>query len=221
MNRAPRYLALLSAMLMLNGCIKPTTFNPYANPGRPELDRLQEIVNARPDLELVKQQLAQLDIAIRATITKYSPQTTWSSIVISHSPNGCMNPFGRTIGSQVNSDLFFAEPAPDSASWLQIVTELAPVFSAAGFHPNNSAPGDPPLPLGAANDSQIRTDGTLIDFVNGNARSPVDYHHDTGCHLPSAWRTAPPPLSMRPPNDPNVRYPYLYKSPGGRSVDAY
>jgi len=43
------------------GCVKPTTLDPNANPGRGELDRLQKIVNDRPDLETVKQQLADLD----------------------------------------------------------------------------------------------------------------------------------------------------------------
>ncbi|EUA01535.1 hypothetical protein I547_3302 [Mycobacterium kansasii 824] len=101
------------------------------------------------------------------------------------------------------------------------MTELAPVFKAAGFRPNNAAPGDAPLPLGSANDSQIRDDGVLIRLVNGDEHSPLSYSYDTGCHLPAAWRTAPPPLNMRPPNDPDVHYPYLYGSPGGRTRDAY
>ncbi|WP_214442968.1 LppA family lipoprotein, partial [Mycobacterium tuberculosis] len=113
--------------------------------------------------------------------------------------------------------------SPDSPGRfrLQIVTELAPVFKAAGFRPNNSVPGDPPQPLGAPNYSQIRDDGVTINLVNGDNRGPLGYSYNTGCHLPAAWRTAPPPLNMRPANDPDVHYPYLYGSPGGRTRDAY
>jgi Lipoprotein confined to pathogenic Mycobacterium len=223
MRRAPYSLAalLLGVAMLFTGCVKPTTFNPYANPGRKELDRLQQIVNERPDLETVTKQLADLDTAIRAAITKYSPPTRFSNLKIDNPTNGCKNPFGRTIGRQVESDHFFGAPAPTAEQWLQIVTELAPKFSAAGFRPNNAAPGDPPLPLGASNDSQIRDDGALISLVNGTGRSPLGYSYDTGCHLPAAWRTAPPPPNMRPPNDSDVHYPYLYGSPGGRTRDAY
>lgn len=211
--------ALLGIALPITSCIKPTTFNPYANPGRGELDRLQKIVNARPDLETVQQQLANLDATIRSAIAKYSPQTRFSSTATAHPVNGCNDPFVRTIGRQAESDHFFGEPAPTAEQWLQIVTELAPVFKAAGFRPNNSAPGDPPPPLGSPNYSQIRDDGALIDLVNHGHL--LAYSYDTGCHLPAAWRTAPPPLNMRPPNDPDVHYPYLYESPGGRTRDAY
>lgn len=223
MNRPHRYATagLLSVTLLLTGCLKPNTLDPYANPGRGELDRLQQIVNKRPDLETVQQQLANLDATIRAVIAEYSPQTKFSSTSVSHPTNGCNDPFVRTIGRQVGSDHFFGEPAPTPEQWLRIVTELAPVFKAAGFRPNNAAPGDAPLPLGSANDSQIRDDGVLIRLVNGDEHSPLSYSYDTGCHLPAAWRTAPPPLSMRPPNDPDVHYPYLYGSPGGRTRDAY
>lgn len=221
MSRTHRFLiaGLLSTSLLLAGCIKPTTLDPHANPGRDELDRLQKIVNGRPDLETVEQQLTNVDAKIRATIAKYSPQTQFSSTAIIHPTNGCKDPFNRTIGKQEESDHFFGEPAPNNEQWLRVVTELAPVFSAAGFRPNNSAPGVPPPTPGAPNDSQIRDDGALINLVNHGKL--VDYNYDTGCHLPAAWRTAPPPPDMRPPNDPNVYYPYLYGSPGGRSVDAY
>ncbi|VBA30162.1 hypothetical protein LAUMK35_04672 [Mycobacterium pseudokansasii] len=52
MNRARRPLTagLLSITLLLTSCLKPNTLDPYANPGRDELDRLQTIVNQRPDL---------------------------------------------------------------------------------------------------------------------------------------------------------------------------
>jgi Lipoprotein confined to pathogenic Mycobacterium len=223
MNRTQRCLAagLLGVSLPLTSCVKPNTFDPYANPGRRELDRLQQIVNDRPDLETVEQQLAGLDATVRATIAKYSPQTQFSTGPYSHATNGCKPPFNRTIARQVDSDLFVGRPAPTAEQWLQIVTELAPAFKAADFRPNNSAAGSPPQPLGSSNDSQIRDDGTLIDLVNGENGSQLQYSYDTGCHLPAAWRAAPPPPDMRPPNDPGVHYPYLYGSPGGRNADAY
>ncbi|MGD1112349.1 MAG: LppA family lipoprotein, partial [Mycobacterium sp.] len=148
------------------GCVKPTTLDPNANPGRGELDRLQKIVNDRPDLETVKQQLADLDTRIRAAVAKYSPETKFSSTPISHPTNGCNNPFVRTIGRQEQSDQFAGQPGAFSEHWLQITTELATVFSAAGFHSNGDAiPGQPPRPLSADNDSQIRDDGALINLV--------------------------------------------------------
>ncbi|MCV7079885.1 LppA family lipoprotein [Mycobacterium szulgai] len=211
---------ILGVAALLAGCLKP--FDPYANPGRRELDRLQTIVNQRPDLEAVQKQLGGLDATIRAAVAKYSPQTQFSTdVTVSHPTNGCNEPFNRNIGRQVKSDLFFGRPAPSGEQWAQIVADLAPAFTAAGFRANNSAPGQPPLPPGAANDSQIRDDGVTINLVNGDAGSPLTYSSDTGCHLPGAWRTEPPPPSMRPPNDPEVHYPYLYGSPGGRVVDAY
>ncbi|BBX97896.1 LppA family lipoprotein [Mycobacterium lacus] len=213
--------SLLGIATLLAGCMKPTTLDPYANPGRNELDRLQKIVNQRPDLETVESQLANLEATIRAEIAKYSPHTQFSSLATGHPAGGCNAPFNRTIGRQVKSDVFFGRPAPTPEQWLQIVAELAPVFRAANFRPNNSAPGEPPLPLGAPNDSQIRDDGSTIELVNGDASGPLAYSYDTGCHLPAAWRTAPPPPDMRPPNDPDVHYPYLYGSPGGRTRDAY
>ncbi len=87
MKRTSRSLtaALLGIAALLAGCIKPNTFDPYANPGRGELDRRQKIVNGRPDLETVQQQLANLDATIRAMIAKYSPQTRFSTgVTVSH-----------------------------------------------------------------------------------------------------------------------------------------
>jgi hypothetical protein len=213
MRRVPKPLLAVGVAALLTGCFKPTTLDPYANPGRAELDRLQTIVNQRPDLETVQSQLASLDATIRAAIAKHAPQNKFSTdVTVSHPTNGCNEEFNRTIGRQVNSDLFFGRPAPTFEQWLQIVAELAPAFGAAGFRSN---------PPGAPNDSQIRDDGTTINLVNGDERGPLAYSFDTGCHLPAAWRTAPPPPTMRPPNDPNVHYPYLYESPGGRIVDAH
>ncbi|CML40175.1 putative lipoprotein [Mycobacterium tuberculosis] len=143
MKRTSRSLtaALLGIAALLAGCIKPNTFDPYANPGRGELDRRQKIVNGRPDLETVQQQLANLDATIRAMIAKYSPQTRFSTgVTVSHLTNGCNDPFTRTIGRQEASELFFGRPAPTPQQWLQIVTELAPVFKARVFGPTTPYP---------------------------------------------------------------------------------
>ncbi|WP_235687092.1 LppA family lipoprotein, partial [Mycobacterium tuberculosis] len=121
MKRTSRSLtaALLGIAALLAGCIKPNTFDPYANPGRGELDRRQKIVNGRPDLETVQQQLANLDATIRAMIAKYSPQTRFSTgVTVSHLTNGCNDPFTRTIGRQEASELFFGRPAPTPQQWL-------------------------------------------------------------------------------------------------------
>ncbi|BBX97898.1 hypothetical protein [Mycobacterium lacus] len=47
--------ALLGVGVLLAGCVKPTTFGPYANPGRHELDRLQKIVNERPEISAARE----------------------------------------------------------------------------------------------------------------------------------------------------------------------
>lgn len=52
--------------------------DPFADAGHDELDRQQRTVNARPDLETVEKQLAELDATVRATVTKYSPQTVFT-----------------------------------------------------------------------------------------------------------------------------------------------
>lgn len=214
---------MLGVSMLLTGCIKPNTFDPYANPGRKELDRLQKIVNGRPDLETVEQQLANLNSTIDAAIAKYSPQTEFSTTKVSNSTNGCNDPFNRSIGRQEGSDQYFGKPAPTPEQWQQIVAELAPVFKAAGFKSEleYAAAQGVPLPPGFQNDSQLRDDGVRINLVGGINRGPMDYSYDTGCHLPAAWRAAPPPPQMRPSNDPDVHYPYLYGSPGGRTGEAY
>ncbi|WP_118915616.1 LppA family lipoprotein [Mycobacterium shigaense] len=212
------FAAALVIAMAASGCAKPTTFDPHANPGRAELDRLQKMVNDRSDLEIVEQQLTGLDATIRATIAKYSPATTFTTTPMSNATNGCNDPFNRSIGRQVGSDRFEGRPAPSPGQWLQITSELAPVFSAAGFHSNGMVVGQPPPPLGGDDDSQIRDDGALIHL---GTNPLVLYDYNTGCHLPAAWRTAPPPLDMRPSNDPDIHYPYLYGPPGGRNVDAH
>ena len=216
--RTAAVVLVAAVMALMTACVKPTTFNPYANPGRNELDRLQKIVNERPDLETAEQQLADLDAKIRAAIANHSPQTKFSSTPVAHLTYGCKDPFVRTIGRQQESDQFYGEPAPTADQWLQISKELAPTFSAAGFHQSDVTPGRPPRPPGADNNSQSRGDGASIELVNHG--TGIDYSYGTGCRLPAAWRNAPPPPEMRPPNDPNVHYPYLYGPPGGRTVDA-
>lgn len=215
--------AILGVTFLLTGCMKPNTLDPYANPGHKELDRLQKIVNDRPDLETVVKQLADLNNTIEAAIAKYSPQSQFSSNKVDQPTNGCSDPFNRSIGRQEKSDDYFGKPAPTPAQWQQIVTELAPVFKAAGFKTERdyAAKQGVPIPPNVENDSQLRDDGARINLVGEINGGPMSYSYDTGCHLPAAWRTAPPPPNMRPGNDPDIHYPYLYGSPGGRTGEAF
>lgn len=50
-------LITLTVVAVLPAGVKQTTFNPYAAPDNGELDRLQKIINDRPDLEVVQAQL--------------------------------------------------------------------------------------------------------------------------------------------------------------------
>ncbi|GJP28813.1 hypothetical protein NJB18091_15600 [Mycobacterium marinum] len=124
----------------------------------------------------------------------------------------CVDPFAHNIGQMFGFEKIYARPAPSSGDWTEITAELGPVMQAAGFHAN--VPKDvAPAP---GNFSQIRDDGTTVDLIN-NAGNVLVYSYTTGCRLPAAWRSAPPPPENRPLNDPNVHFPYLYGGPGGRT----
>lgn len=202
-------LGLLSALAM-TACVKPTTFNPYAAPGKSELDRLQRQINDRPDLETAEQELTGLDAQIRAVIAKHSPATQIvpAPAVVS----GCTDPFAHNIGRVYGMANSYGDPPPRDGDWSDISAELKPILAAAGFRPN-TPPGHP-QPGG--NLSVIRADGTLIDLTN--SPGALAYRFTSGCRLPAAWRAGPPPPGDRPTNDADVSYPYLYGSPGGRSA---
>ncbi len=206
----------VTLVALLGGCVKPTTFNPYAAPDHDELDRLQRIINDRPDLEVVKDQMATLDGTIRATIAKHSPQTELGpeQAKMGH---GCTDPFGHNIGDAYTIENIYARPAPTPEQWQQISADLDPALKAAGFRLN--IPTTVTSPLGS--NPQIRDDGATIDLINRpGGNNVLNYAYSTGCHLPASWRTAPPPSELRPPDDPGVHYPYLYGSPGGRTASA-
>lgn len=210
------------ATVLISGCIKPNTFNPYNPPDRGELDRLQKIINDRPDLETVKQQLIDLDGTIRATTAKYAPQTALDPSK-PKSDRGCTDPFVHNIGDTYATNYSYGRPAPTPEQWQQIVAALDPVFREAGFVSEVEsvvAHGGPSPPPGYQNDVQLRDDGARIELVGGSGNSPMYYSFSTGCHLPGAWRTAQPPPDRRPGNDPGVHYPYLYGPPGGRTAPA-
>jgi len=212
-----RIASLLIAVMIgvvLPSCAKPSTFNPAAAPDNSELDRLQKIINDRPDLEVAQQQLTDLDGQIRAVIARYSPQTVVGPAT--RKPDrGCVDPFTHNIGDTYTIDKIYARPAPTDQQWKQITDALAPIFSAAKFRPN--------VPTGTAQPSgtfsQIRDDGATVDLVNSPG-AVLAYSYSTGCRLPAAWRAAPPPADQRPANDAGVHYPYLYGSPGGRTASA-
>jgi hypothetical protein len=210
----PMRRCALAAMtlVMLTACIKPNTFNGENAPERSELDRLQKIVNDRPDLEVAQKQLIDLDVQIRATIAAHAPQT-----VLPPSPpdtsRGCSDPFTHNIGDTYTVDDTYGRPPPNPQQWQDITTALAPIFTAAGFHPNYPAGQTPP----PGDVSRIRDDGALINLNSAPGLAVLSYSYTTGCRLPAAWRTGPPPEFLRG-NDPNAHYPYLFGSPGGRTA---
>jgi hypothetical protein len=211
------FASLLIAVMVsvgLPSCVKPSTFNPAAAPDNSELDRLQKIVNDRPDLEVAQRQLVDLDGQIRTAIAKYSPQTVVGPST--RKPDrGCVDPFTHNIGDTYAIDKIYARPAPTDQQWKQIADALTPVFSAANFRPN--VPPNTAQPAGTF--SQIRDDGATVELINSPG-AVLAYSYSTGCRLPAAWRTAPPPADQRPANDSGVHYPYLYGSPGGRTASA-
>ena len=210
---AARRCALIAlTMLLLAGCIKPNTFNGENPPDRAELDRLQQVINGRPDLEVVQKQLSELDTQIRAAIAAHAPQT----VLAPTSPNtesGCTDPFTHNIGDAYTVQYTYGRPAPTPQQWQDIKAALTPIFAAAGFHPNFPGGQTPP----PDNDSQIRDDGALINLTNPPDLAVLSYSYTTGCHLPAAWRTSPPPPSQNG-GDPAAHFPYLYGSPGGRTA---
>ncbi|QEN15236.1 hypothetical protein D3H54_19895 [Mycobacterium sp. ELW1] len=207
-------LIVLTLVAVLPSCAKSTTFNPYAPPDKNELDRLQKIINDRPDLEVAQRQLTDLDGQIRASIAKHSPATEIGPAVPTASTN-CVDPFAHNIGQVYGIEKIYARPAPSSGDWTEITAELGPVMQAAGFHANLPANVTP----APGSFSQARDDGTTVDLIN-NAGNVLVYSYTTGCRLPSAWRSAPPPPDKRPLNDSNVHFPYLYGGPGGRTQPA-
>lgn len=216
MTDRSRITALLSTIAVaaaLASCVKPTAFNPYSAPDRAELDRLQQQINDRPDLEVVEHQLSDLDNRIRAVISTYSAATRIPPSTLMRS-SACSDPFAHNIGQSTGIERLNASPAPSSGDWSEITVDLRPILTAAGFQAN-TPPGTTP-PDGTF--SFIRDDGATIDlqFRPGI----LLYKYATGCHLPAAWRTGPPPPEQRPLNDPNVHYPYLFESAGGRNAPA-
>jgi hypothetical protein len=182
-------------------------------PDRAELDRLQQIINGRSDLQVAQKQLTDLDTQIRATIAAHASQTVLPTSTPDTS-RGCVDPFTHNIGDTYTVQEAYGRPAPTPEQWQEIKTALAPIFTAAGFRPNYPA-GQSPQP---GNDSQIRDDGALINLTNPpDLGGGLSYSYTTGCHLPAAWRTGPPPPSLRG-NDPNAHYPYLFGPPGGRTA---
>lgn len=213
-----RYLLIVVALsyslgCLIAGCLKPTTFNGENPSGHGELDRLQEIINSRFDLEVVKDQLEVLDVKIRNAIAQHAPQTVLSPAA-PQPGHGCNDPFGHNIGDSYSVNESYGRPAPTPDQWHDITTTLNPTFGVAGFRFN----GPPNQSPASGNDSQIRDDGALIFLTNLSQFGVLTYGYTTGCHLPAAWRTEQPPRNDRPANDPHVHYPYLYMPPGGRTA---
>jgi hypothetical protein len=216
-NRARRHaaaLVLCAGALLAAACIKPNTFDGAAAPGHGELDRLQAVINARPNLEVVQGQLAELDRQIRAVIAGEDPQIVLEAPTATPT-QGCSDPYGHNIGRTSGIEEIYVRPAPTPQQWQRITATLNPVFKANGFRLNWPAGATPP----PGSDPQIRDDGARITLINTPGGNDVlNYAYTTGCLLPAAWRTAPPPPDQRPAADPDVHYPYLYGAPGGRTA---
>ncbi|MDT5109610.1 MAG: hypothetical protein QOE20_1500 [Mycobacterium sp.] len=216
MSRAGRVVAALVVCTgsLAVACVKPTTFDPAAAPDHRELDRLQTIINDRPNLEVVQQQLTALDGQIRTVIATDAPQTVLEPST-AKADLGCSDPFDHNIGQTRGIEDIYARPAPTPEQWQRITATLNPIFQANGFHLNWAAGKTPP----AGSDPQLRDDGAQITLINTPGGNDVfRYSYTTGCLLPASWRTAAPPADQRPPSDPDVHYPYLYGSPGGRTA---
>lgn len=165
-------LVILGLSAALTGCVKPNTFNPYAAPEKNELNRLQTIIDDRPDLATATRQLMDLDRQIRSAYSRYAPQ----SVLPPSTPSpdrGCSDPFGHNTGDTYTIDRVVAKPAPTEEQWQQIKAELQPILAAAGFTPN--------YPPGASQPSDILNvrsgDGGMIEISGGG----LIYHATTGC----------------------------------------
>lgn len=205
-------LALLAVLvtIAIPSCVKDTTFNPYAAPDEAEQDRLQTIINDRPDLETARARLTDLDAQIRATVAKYSPQTVIGPSTL-NADRGCPDPYVHNIGDTFTIEKIDARPAPTAEQFQHITTALQLILAAAQFKPNTPANVTPP----PGTFSQITDDGSTIELINSPGAVLV-YGYSTGCRLPAAWRSGPPPADLRPADDPDVHYPYLFGSDGGR-----
>jgi len=192
-------------------CVKDTAVNPYAAPDHTESDRLQKIVNDRPDLEVAQRELADLDGQIRAVVTRISPGTDIGPST-PKPDHGCSDPFTHSIGDTVTIEKVYARPAPSDEQWRAITDALTPILTAAAFKANTPPGVTPP----AGTFAWVSEDGSTVELIH-NAGSVLAYGYSTGCRLPSAWRTDPPPADRRPTDDANVHYPYLYEPPGGRN----
>jgi hypothetical protein len=208
-----RIAAALAVGLLAAACVKPTTFDGAAAPDHGELDRLQTTINGRPNLEVVEQRLTDLDGRIRAAIAANAPQTILQPST-AKADLRCTDPYDHNIGQSSGVEDIYARPAPTAEQWRRITATLDPVFGANGFHLNWPAGTTPP----DGSDPQLHDDGAQITLINKPGGNDVlRYSYATGCLLPAAWRTAPPPPDQRPVSDPNVHYPYLFGSPGGRT----
>ena len=213
MSQTIRLLALIMLTVMccslVSACVKDTTFNPHAKPDHAELDKLQTTINDRPGLETAAQQVTSLDSQVRSVIAQISPQTVIGpSIPVPD--RGCPDPFTHNVGDTYTIQQIAARPAPSTEQFRQIEDALAPILTAANFTSKT------PASTASSTLDSGSPDGATISLIN-SAGVVMLYEYSTGCRLPAAWRTGPPPPDRRPSDDPNVHYPYLYGSPGGRS----
>lgn len=214
---------LLTAALALGlalgsvGCINARDVDPAAKPDETELNRLQETVNARPEMEVVQGQLRDLQAQVQQAITRIVP-----GAVLPESPSAdpgqpppgrleaCVEPFNHTVGRRYRSGEFVSTGGGFTLQqWQQLVDAMTPIFDAAGFSYDSARYG-PPGP-DHRNNSQARDDGVRIEFLGSvHDDGPVLFGYEISCNLPAAWRTGPLPADQFATIAPGAHYPYLY-----------
>jgi hypothetical protein len=199
------------------GCVDARDVDPAAKPDEAELNRLQETVNARPDLETVQAELRALRAQVQHAINRIEPGMVLPDVPTDdpgQPPPGrlqaCLEPFNHTVGRRYRSGEFVtAGGGFDLAQWEQLVADMTPVFDAAGFSYDSERYGPPGSDH--RNASQVRDDGVRIEFLGSvHENGPVLFGYDIACNLPAAWRTGPLPADEYATIAPGAHYPYLY-----------
>ncbi|MGB3484775.1 MAG: LppA family lipoprotein [Mycobacterium sp.] len=217
LQRTVTLAVVLGVTLGAAGCLDARDVDPAARPDESELNRLQEIVNARPDMETVQAHLRDIQARVQQAITRVAPAVMLPATPRddpAQPPPGrlekCVDPFTHSIGRRYRSGEFVSIGGGfTDAQWQQLVAELTVTFEAAGFI-YDSARYAPPAP-DHRNASQFREDGVRIELL-GSLRpdGPVVFGYEIECNLPGAWRTSTPPEELRLNLGPGSHYPYLY-----------
>lgn len=224
-------LAITTVVLAASvaGCVKPTDYDPAARPDESELNRLQEIVNARPSLENAREAAATIEMAVRRSLSAHAPREA-----LPQSPDPtvpplkpgeveCWEPFNHSVGRAYKSATFVGG-ALTAEQWRKVGADVEPLLEKSGFtvNPDYAEPPD-----GLPNLAQRRDDDVVLNLVARDTDGRLMFNYRIGCHLPEAWRGGPPPEGFDSRQGPGAHYPYLYGdgrvdyqySPGGSVVE--